>query len=71
MLIFATIVGNVGSLISNMSAARTEFQNRIDSIKQYMEFRKVGKELQSRVIKWFDYLWSNKQANSDDAVWQS
>lgn len=32
-------------MISNMSAARTEFQSRIDNIKQYMELRKVGKQV--------------------------
>ena len=32
----------------------------MDAIKQYMVFRKVGKDLENRVIKWFDYLWSNK-----------
>ena len=41
VLIFATIVGNVGAMISNMNAARADFQAMIDSIKQYMEFRKV------------------------------
>jgi Ion transport protein len=30
VLIFATIVGNVGSMISNMNASRVEFQNRMD-----------------------------------------
>lgn len=45
VLIFATIVGNVGSMISNMSAARTEFQNKMDGIKQYMELRKVSKQV--------------------------
>lgn len=41
VLIFATIVGNVGSMITNMNAARADFQARIDAIKQYMSFRKV------------------------------
>ena len=45
VLIFATIVGNVGSMISNMSAARTDFQTRVDSIKQYMDLRKVSKHV--------------------------
>ena len=31
--------GNIGSMITNMNAARAEFQNRMDAIKQYMEFR--------------------------------
>ncbi|KJH47850.1 hypothetical protein DICVIV_06045 [Dictyocaulus viviparus] len=68
VLIFATIVGNVGSMISNMSAARTEFQTKMDGIKQYMELRRVSKQLEARVIKWFDYLWANKQSLSDQQV---
>jgi len=89
VLIFATIVGNVGSMITNMNASRTEFQNRMDAVKQYMHIRKVqnetvfhgsfqtlihcfkvSKKLESRVIKWFDYLWLNKQALNDDSALQ-
>lgn len=51
VLIFATIVGNIGSMISNMNLARVEFQNRMDGVKQYMAFRKVGRELEGRVIR--------------------
>ncbi|XP_052006171.1 cyclic nucleotide gated channel subunit alpha 2a [Xyrauchen texanus] len=68
VLIFATIVGNVGSMISNMNATRAEFQSRIDAIKHYMQFRKVSKELEARVIKWFDYLWNNKKAVDEQEV---
>ncbi|XP_059155739.1 cyclic nucleotide-gated cation channel alpha-3-like [Physella acuta] len=68
VLIFATIVGNVGSMITNMNAARSEFQQRMDGVKQYMEFRKVSKELEERVIKWFDYLWTNKQSLNEEEV---
>uniref|UniRef100_A0A674B5N4 Cyclic nucleotide gated channel subunit alpha 2 n=1 Tax=Salmo trutta TaxID=8032 RepID=A0A674B5N4_SALTR len=68
VLIFATIVGNVGSMISNMNATRAEFQARIDAIKHYMHFRRVSKELEARVIKWFDYLWTNKKAVDEQEV---
>uniref|UniRef100_A0A915EFX5 Cyclic nucleotide-binding domain-containing protein n=1 Tax=Ditylenchus dipsaci TaxID=166011 RepID=A0A915EFX5_9BILA len=53
-----------------MSNARSEFQNSVDSMKQYLEMRKVGKHLVSRVLKWFDYLWANKQSLNDNAVWK-
>ncbi|KAK2863468.1 hypothetical protein Q5P01_003001 [Channa striata] len=68
VLIFATIVGNVGSMITNMNAARADFQARIDAIKQYMSFRKVTKDLEKRVIKWFDFLWTNKKAVDEREV---
>lgn len=68
VLIFATIVGNVGSMITNMNAARTDFQMRMDGVKRYMEFRKVDKDLEHRVIRWFDYLWSNKQSLDEEGI---
>ncbi|XP_038125026.1 cyclic nucleotide-gated channel cone photoreceptor subunit alpha-like isoform X1 [Cyprinodon tularosa] len=68
VLIFATIVGNVGAMISNMNAARVEFQAKIDSIKQYMQFRKVTKDLEARVVKWFDYLWTEGKSCDEKLV---
>uniref|UniRef100_A0AAY4DK29 Cyclic nucleotide-binding domain-containing protein n=1 Tax=Denticeps clupeoides TaxID=299321 RepID=A0AAY4DK29_9TELE len=68
VLIFATIVGNVGAMISNMNASRAEFQAKIDSIKQYMQFRKVTKDLEARVVKWFDYLWTEKKTCDEKEV---
>ncbi|GFQ72183.1 cyclic nucleotide-gated cation channel subunit A [Trichonephila clavata] len=68
VLIFATIVGNIGSMITNMNAARADFQSKMDNVKQYLEFRKVGQDLENRVIKWFDYLWTNKQSLDENTV---
>lgn len=68
VLIFATIVGNIATMISNMNAAQAQFQARIDNIKQYMHARHVSKELEDRVIKWFDYLWTNKKAQDEREV---
>ena len=68
VLIFATIVGNVGSMITNMNAGRAEFQQKMDGVKRYMEFRKVEMDVQSRVIKWFDYLWNNRQSLDEEGV---
>ncbi|XP_076838771.1 cyclic nucleotide-gated channel alpha-3 [Brachyhypopomus gauderio] len=68
VLIFATIVGNVGAMISNMNASRVEFQAKIDSIKQYLQFRRVSKDLEARVVKWFDYLWREEKTCDEKEV---
>lgn len=68
VLIFATIVGNIGSMVSNMNAARSEFQHKMDAVKQYMNLRKVSKNLEKRVIKWFDYMWQNRSGVADNTV---
>lgn len=33
-----------------------------------MVFRKVSKDLEDRVIRWFDYMWSNKQSLDEGQV---
>ncbi|KAJ8335842.1 hypothetical protein SKAU_G00391840 [Synaphobranchus kaupii] len=68
VLIFATIVGNVGSMITNMNAARNEFQFRVDCLKQYMHVRKVSNELENRVVMLFDYLWNNNKSADERKV---
>ncbi|XP_075429192.1 cyclic nucleotide-gated channel alpha-2 [Ascaphus truei] len=68
VLIFATIVGNVGSMISNMNATRADFQAKIDAMKHYMQFRRVSKDLEAKVIRWFDYLWTNKKTVDEREV---
>lgn len=71
VLIFASIVGNVGSMISNMNATRTTFQTRVDALKHYMHFRHVSKVLEQRVIRWFDYLWTNQKTIDEQEVLRS
>lgn len=39
LLIFAVIVGSVGSVVSTMNQDQTEFQDTLDGIKFYMNYR--------------------------------
>nr|XP_033489552.1 cyclic nucleotide-gated cation channel-like isoform X2 [Epinephelus lanceolatus] len=71
VLIFASIVGNVGAMISNMNATRAAFQSRVDTLKHYMQFRHVSKVLEQRVIRWFDYLWTNQKTIDEQEVLRS
>ncbi|XP_038157375.1 cyclic nucleotide-gated cation channel-like [Cyprinodon tularosa] len=71
VLIFASIVGNVGAMISNMNATRAGFQTRVDALKHYMHFRHVSKVLEQRVIRWFDYLWTNQKTIDEQEVLRS
>jgi len=49
VLFFATIVGNIGAMISNMNAAKDAFNAKVDCIKAYLVFRKTPKELETRL----------------------
>ena len=47
---------------------RADYQNKMDSIKQYMVFRKVTTNIERRVLQWFDYLWSNKASLEEENI---
>ena len=71
ILMFATLVGNVGGIISNMQKVRTKFQAKLDSVKSYMRTMAVPNHLQERVVKWFDYLWTHGHPVDDQTVLHS
>jgi hypothetical protein len=68
VLIFATIVGNIGSMITNMNASRSEFRNKMDAIKQYMSFRKVVKIRKVSILKTLILGWERSGAPRDQVV---
>ncbi|XP_036369310.1 serine-rich adhesin for platelets-like isoform X1 [Octopus sinensis] len=63
VFIFATIVGQVGNVITNRNASRQEFEKLLDGAKFYMQSHNVPKELQKRVQRWYDYVWSRGRMN--------
>lgn len=68
IFMFATLVGNVGSIIDNVNKNRLEFQSKMDGIKTYMKSTKIPDGIQERVIKWFDYLWSHGDPMTEEHV---
>ncbi|CAF4361075.1 unnamed protein product, partial [Adineta steineri] len=57
ILIFATIIGSLGTMISSQNQSRQQVREKMDEIKRYMKFRAVNRKLESKVIKWLDYLY--------------
>ncbi|CAD5123024.1 DgyrCDS11410 [Dimorphilus gyrociliatus] len=68
VFLFAAVVGNVGDVISNMHAARVQFQLKMDALKFYMAARRVPSDLQKRVKKWADYAWQNTHVLEDQEL---
>ncbi|XP_065201656.1 uncharacterized protein LOC135832373 isoform X3 [Planococcus citri] len=58
VFIFATIVGQVGNVITNRNANRLEFERLLDGAKTYMRHHKVPSGMKRRVLRWYDYSWS-------------
>ncbi|XP_025163951.1 cyclic nucleotide-gated cation channel alpha-3 isoform X1 [Harpegnathos saltator] len=66
LLLFATVLGHVANIVTSVSAARKEFQAKLDGVKTYMRMRRVPTHLQVKVIKWFDYLWLTQKCSDEE-----
>ncbi|XP_012533940.1 cyclic nucleotide-gated cation channel alpha-3 isoform X2 [Monomorium pharaonis] len=66
LLLFATVLGHVANIVTSVSAARKEFQAKLDGVKTYMRMRRVPNHLQVKVIKWFDYLWLTQKCSDEE-----
>ncbi|XP_076370228.1 cyclic nucleotide-gated cation channel subunit A-like [Tachypleus tridentatus] len=66
LFFFAAVLGHVANIVTNVSAARKEFQAKLDAVKIYMRMRRVPDHLQNKVIKWFDYLWMTQKSSDEE-----
>ncbi|XP_028400461.1 cyclic nucleotide-gated cation channel alpha-3-like [Dendronephthya gigantea] len=66
VFMFATVVGNIGSIILNRNSNKIVFEQQRDEARNYMEERKVPKELQERVLLWYDYAYQRGRINGVD-----
>ena len=57
VIITTCAIANLQLLMTNMDAAQTEFQNKMERIKTYMRYRVVPVRLQDRIISFYDYQW--------------
>ncbi|ESN96832.1 hypothetical protein HELRODRAFT_86050, partial [Helobdella robusta] len=68
VFVFATIVGQVGNVITNRNASRQEFEKHLDGAKTYMRNHSVPIDMQKRVQRWYDYSWSRGRMNGGGDV---
>ena len=56
--LWAYIIGNIASLVSNIDSAKALFWNRVDTVNQYLRNRQVPAELSEQVRGYYDYVWA-------------
>jgi CRP-like cAMP-binding protein len=61
--IFSLIIGAASSLLVTLDAHAAARQEQIDSITHFMVFRKVPRDLQRKVVEYYDFLWVTGQSN--------
>lgn len=55
---YAFIIGNVASLLSNLDMAKASYWARVETVNQYLRSRQVTPELNQQVRNYYDYIWA-------------
>jgi len=63
---YAFIIGNVASLLSNLDSAKAGYWHRMESATEYLRCRGAPKELGNRVRNYYEYLWDQHRGLRED-----
>ncbi|XP_016344487.1 cyclic nucleotide-gated cation channel alpha-4 [Sinocyclocheilus anshuiensis] len=70
VLVFASVVGSMGDVISSLRDRDNVFFPNHELVKGYLRSRRISKELQKRVNDWYQHLHINKKITRENEILQ-
>eukprot|EP00079_Xenopus_tropicalis_P031616 XP_017945387.1 PREDICTED: cyclic nucleotide-gated cation channel alpha-4 [Xenopus tropicalis] len=68
---FATIMGSMTSVVSNMNSADEAFYPNYDNVKLYLKMYKVNRSVKKKVIAWHQHLQIYKKLTNENDILQN
>ncbi|KNC56451.1 cyclic nucleotide-gated olfactory channel [Thecamonas trahens ATCC 50062] len=68
IVVFAAIIGNVGSLIANSSATKADHKKKMDIVNLWMRHKGIAPGLQARIRSYYEYLWQRQAGLNDNII---
>ena len=65
---YAFIIGNVASLLSNLDSAKADYWIRMETVTEYLRYRRVPQHLGTRVRNYYEYLWARHRGMHEDTL---
>ncbi|XP_045909945.1 cyclic nucleotide-gated cation channel alpha-4 isoform X3 [Micropterus dolomieu] len=70
VLVFASVVGNVGNVITNLRDRDNVFFPNHELVKAYLRSHSITKELRQRIDSWYQHLHINKKIMRENEILQ-
>jgi hypothetical protein len=64
---YAYIIGNIASLVSNLDSAKASFWNKAEAVTQYLHYRHVPTELNDQVRSYYEYVWARHRGLEEES----
>ncbi|XP_055332189.1 cGMP-gated cation channel alpha-1-like [Paramacrobiotus metropolitanus] len=68
IILFTNILGRISALLSDLDKKHDHFKEKRDGVRSYIRMRKVGRDMEELVMRWFDYIWTTNQQLDEESV---
>eukprot|EP01084_Bolivina_argentea_P161689 281455_1 len=68
VLMYALIVGSVGTALSSIDTPDSQRRRRIDAVREYLRQRSISEELTEKVLNYYDYCYTRHISQHDEAI---
>lgn len=68
VIITTLTIANLQLLVTNLDASRLNFEQKIELIKKFMQYRKLPEYLQDRMLSFYDYQWALLKGADEEKV---
>jgi hypothetical protein len=65
---YAFLIGNIASLVSNLDSTKASFWNRVETVNQYLRTRRVSGELNQQVRNYYEYIWARFRGMNEQSL---
>jgi hypothetical protein len=66
--IYAFVIGNIASLLSNLDRAKASFWNRAETANQYLRSRRAPSRLSEHIRDYYEYVWERYRGMSEQEL---
>jgi hypothetical protein len=66
--VYAYIIANMSSVVSNADALGTEHQKNLERVTAYARWRQLPRAIQEKITAYFSYIWESKKGIDEQEV---
>ena len=66
--VYAYIIGNIASILTNIDPARARYVEQRERLSGFMRYRKLPRALQQRIRDYYDYLWEQRRVFDESKI---
>lgn len=66
--IYGYVIAIFASLIARLDIARSQFDVQLEKVNTFMRFRKIPADLQERIRRYYEHLWTSRRGHDEANV---